>query len=110
MAFSFTPTQAGATMIDAEREELLTLTEAANSLPGRPNITTLWRWRNRGVRGVRLETVLVGGKRFTSREALARFHQAVNAAADGVQVRSCTNRQRERDIARAEKELQEARW
>ncbi len=100
----------GATMIDPEHEHLLTLTQAAKALPGRPNITTLWRWRNRGVRGVRLETVLVGGKRFTSREALTRFHDAVNAAADGQPVVSRTTRRREAEIARAEKQLQEAGW
>jgi hypothetical protein len=94
----------GAMMIDPNTENLLSLAEAAKSLPGRPNVTTVWRWRNRGVRGVKLETVCIGGRRFTSREALARFCAATTAAADGEPVRSETPRQRERAIERAERE------
>ena len=70
-------------MIDHEREELLTLTAATKLLPGRPNVATLWRWRTAGVRGVKLETILCGGRRMTSREALTRFFAATTAAADG---------------------------
>ena len=55
-------------MVDINHERLLTFTEAAKSLPGRPNVATLWRWRTAGCRGVKLETILVGGKRYTSRE------------------------------------------
>ena len=53
-------------MIDINREQLRTFTQAANTLPDRPNVATLWRWRTAGCRGVKLETVLVGGKRYTS--------------------------------------------
>lgn len=45
--------------------------------------STLHRWRLRGVRGVRLDTVLIGGTRYTSTEALSRFFAATTAAADG---------------------------
>ena len=54
-------------------ENLLTLAEASKRLPSRPNVCTLWRWANRGARGRKLETVLVGGRRYTSLEALNRF-------------------------------------
>jgi hypothetical protein len=64
-------------------ETLLTLQAAAASLPGRPHISTLHRWRLRGVRCVRLEPCLVGGTRYTSREALQRFVDAITIAADG---------------------------
>lgn len=37
------------------------------------HLSTLWRWTRHGVRGVRLETMLVGGLLFTSREAIQRF-------------------------------------
>ena len=57
-------------MIDITTETLLSLLDAAKQLPGRPHVSTLYRWRIRGVRGVRLETVLVVGRRFTSKEAL----------------------------------------
>jgi hypothetical protein len=97
-------------MIDPKNETLLSLTEAAKTLPGRPNITTVWRWRNRGVRGVRLETVLSGGRRFTSLEAIRRFQDRVTAAADGEPVQVRTPKQRAADHAAAEAELQKAGW
>ena len=97
----------GCHMIDPESETLISLTDAAKLSPGRPNVTTVWRWRNRGVRGVKLETGLFGGRRMTSREALARFFAATTAAADGQPVRAETPRQRERAIVRAEKRAQE---
>jgi Protein of unknown function (DUF1580) len=95
-------------MIDINRGELLTFTEAAKLLPGRPNVATLWRWRTVGCRGVKLETVLVGGKRFTSREALQRFVDATTAAGDGTESKPRTNRQREASIAAAEREMDRA--
>jgi hypothetical protein len=54
-------------------EELLPLAEAAQSLPHKPHVATLYRWMSRGVRGVKLRTCLLGGRRYTSREALAEF-------------------------------------
>ncbi len=61
-------------------EELLTLADAASELPRRrlgrrPDVSTLHRWVTRGLRGVRLEAVQVGGCRCTSREALLRFFE-----------------------------------
>src|ERR1700743_706630 len=95
-------------MIDPENETLLSLTDAAKSLPGRPNITTLWRWRNHGVRGVKLETVLSGGRRYTSVEALRRFQDRVTAAADGTPANKVeTPRQRSKAIERAERRAKE---
>ena len=94
-------------MIDPQTESLVSITEAAKSLPGRPNITTIWRWRNRGVRGVKLETILSGGRCFTSVEALRRFQERVTAAADGAPVPTETPRQREHAIDRAEKRAAE---
>ena len=94
-------------MIDPSTETLVSLTDAAKHCPGRPNVTTVWRWRNRGVRGVKLETVLSGGRRFTSLEAIRRFQDRVTAAADGHAVRTETPRQRERAIDLAEQRAAE---
>ena len=64
-------------------EELLSLGQAGRSeIPGKPNPSTLWRWHTRGVRGVKLETVVLGGRRWTSREAISRFAEASTRAAD----------------------------
>jgi hypothetical protein len=69
--------------IDLEHESLISLAAAAKILPGRPSIPTLWRWRSRGVGGVRLETVVIGGRRYTSHEAIAKFIAGTTAARDG---------------------------
>ncbi len=67
-------------MVDLSLETPLTLRQAAQQAPGQPHVSTVNRWWRRGVRGVRLETCLVGGKRFTTRESLARFFAATTAA------------------------------
>ncbi|MBA3485210.1 MAG: DUF1580 domain-containing protein, partial [Pirellulales bacterium] len=46
-------------------EQLLTLSEACNELPHRVHLSTIQRWRLRGVRGCRLQTCLIGGRRYT---------------------------------------------
>lgn len=37
------------------------------------DVSTIFRWAQRGVRGVKLETVTIGGAKCTSREAVRRF-------------------------------------
>ena len=68
-------------MIDLQREELLTLTEASKALPAvdgkRPHISTLWRWCRVGLGGVKLEYVRLGRRICTSRQALGRFAQSL---------------------------------
>jgi hypothetical protein len=94
-------------MIDVTWENLESLCDAAKLLPHRPHVSTLHRWRLRGIRGVRLETCLIGGRRFTSREAIERFMRAVSAEADGgaVAPHARTPTRRERDIQAAEAEM-----
>jgi len=71
-------------MIDRRNETLLTLQDAAAELPapdGKPvHWRTLYGWWWKGLRGVCLETILIANRRFTSREALDRFLEAINAA------------------------------
>jgi hypothetical protein len=93
------------TMIDTTAEKMIRVGEAANHIPGHPHVATVWRWALRGVRGVKLETVLVGAQRFTSHEAIERFIVATTAKANGESAPVRTPRQRERAIDRAEKEL-----
>ena len=63
--------------IDIHNEHLMQLSEAADWLPRhrgkKIHLSTLWRWAKRGVQGVRLETIRIGGRTYTSREALQRF-------------------------------------
>jgi len=92
--------------INLSTETLVTLIQASQLLPGHPHISTLHRWRMRGVQGIKLETCRVGGRRFTSREALDRFCAATTAAAaDGGPCPVRTPKQRQRDIEAAEAEL-----
>lgn len=45
------------------------------------NQSTIWRWTMKGVRGVKLESLAVGGVRVTSQEAFQRFIEALNPEA-----------------------------
>ena len=88
------------------QEQLITLAEASHRLPGRPSSTSIWRWYHKGVRNVRLETLVIAGRRYTSIEALERFCAATTAAAaNGTASPVRTSRQREKAIAAAEAEL-----
>jgi hypothetical protein len=105
-------------MIDLQADRLLTLSEVtrlpvfARRRNGRPlNVATVWRWHQHGIRGIRLESIVAGGQRMTSVEAVEEFIRATTEAAE---VRSgqpqpkavkSFSRQRERAIAAAEKRL-----
>lgn len=89
-------------MIDISHETLLTMAEASALLPGRPSLCALWRWRSRGVRGRKLETIIVGGRPYTSIEAIARFARH-EGGTDELPVR--TPAARERAIRKADREL-----
>ena len=95
-------------MIDIHAETLISFGEASASLPGRPNLSTLHRWRVKGIRSVKLESCLYGGRRMTSAEALQRFVNRSTAAADGTPVPTRTPKKRQRDIEKAEAELRAA--
>ncbi|HEV3304174.1 MAG TPA: DUF1580 domain-containing protein [Planctomycetaceae bacterium] len=71
--------------IDPIADPLISLSRAAKSLPNPPSPACLWRWHARGIRGVRLETVVVGGRRFTTAAAFREFVErlTVSAAATG---------------------------
>ena len=95
-------------MIDITIEQPISFNQAAKFLPDdrRPGFSTWWRWSTRGIRGVKLETILIGGRRCTTAEAVARFFEHTTAAASGQPVPARTNRQREAAIRRAEKECE----
>lgn len=58
-------------------ENLIALREVPDCLPRRRgqkvHMTTIYRWVQRGARGKVLESILLGGVRYTSLEALQRF-------------------------------------
>lgn len=59
-------------------ETLIPLSDAP--VPGSPNPAKLARWARFGVRGTKLETVVVGGRRYTSPAAVRRFIERLNAS------------------------------
>ena len=96
-------------MIDLDHEQPISITQAARLIPGRPNVSTIWRWIQNGVRGEKLGTVAVGGRRFTTAEAIARFIAATTAKANGEPSPPApTAKQRRRAISSAQKALAEA--
>jgi len=56
-----------------EAEALISLTKACKAFPRQVSRATLERWLRQGVGGVLLESVRIGGQRFTSTEAIDRF-------------------------------------
>ncbi|HUW30310.1 MAG TPA: DUF1580 domain-containing protein [Planctomycetota bacterium] len=101
-------------MIDLKSEELLSLKDVCQLLPRRrrgrkPAFSTVWRWALHGVRGVKLETLRVGGTLCTSREALQRFFDRLsedgNTAPPQQQPFYRTPTQRQRAVEQAEREL-----
>jgi hypothetical protein len=69
------------TMFDPTEERPIPLSRAAklSLMPMRddkpPHPTTLLRWCLQGIRGVRLESMVCGGMRCTSEQAIRRFFE-----------------------------------
>lgn len=59
-------------------EDLLNATQTRDEFPTRPSIATIRTWMQQGVNGTRLESIIIGGRAFTSRQAVARFIAALN--------------------------------
>ena len=73
-------------MIDPLVERVVSLNDAAKSCPTRrrskkPHVSCMYRWTTTGCKGVILESIQIGGTRFTSQEALARFFQRLTLEA-----------------------------
>ena len=60
-------------MIDIKYEKPLSFPAIKKLHPAHPSLATIWRWSLKGLRGVRLETIKVGGRRYTTLEAIDRF-------------------------------------
>ena len=69
--------------IKIDKEQLITLADAAAMLPRRragrkPHVSTIYRWASRGLKGIVLETLVVGGTTCTSVDALQRFFDGLS--------------------------------
>jgi len=92
-------------MIEISSEALIPISEVPAALPRRVSIASVYRWMLRGVKGIHLQTILIGGRRYTSREALQRFAEQTTAAASGERPPVRTFTRRARDQAKAREEL-----
>lgn len=65
-----------------QKETYIPLAQLARTVKPKPvNVATVWRWYRVGVKGgLKLETWLVGGRRYTSEEAYQRFLKRINEA------------------------------
>ena len=90
-----------ATAIDPAIEELISLTVACRLVPPTGiSMATMFRWISpRGVRGARLATVVIGGRRLTSRESLSRFFAAQNATESPAPSFTPSQRQKQAEVA-----------
>ncbi|QDU47370.1 hypothetical protein Mal52_58990 [Symmachiella dynata] len=92
-------------MIDLSTEDVFPVSEAPKHIPGRPSQASCWRWVLHGVGGIKLESILIGGKRFVSAEAVQRFCDRRTALADGDTRPVRTSRQQERAMQQAERDF-----
>jgi len=93
--------------IDIELERPISFNQAAAYLPFgyRPSLSTWWRWSRHGIGGIILETLKIGGKRYTTAGAIQRWVSALSAATNGEPSRHRTPAQRQREHDRAAAEL-----
>ena len=74
-------------MIDIQNDTIIAFSElpawCQKNLGRRISPSTIFRWKLRGCRGVKLATILIGGQRCTSVEALQSFFEATTRAQDG---------------------------
>ena len=54
-------------------EDVVSMSDAAKLFPGGVSVASIYRWADRGVKGVKLETIRYGSKRQTSVQAVHRF-------------------------------------
>jgi hypothetical protein len=72
--------------INLQSEQLVSYHDVVSRvIPGREgkrvHVGTLHRWRTHGLRGIRLESIKVGGRWHTSLEGLERFFNALTFSA-----------------------------
>lgn len=99
-------------MIDISSEQLVSFREVADLMPRNFNgkkisLSTIYRWSNRGINGVTLETIRVGGIRCTSMEALGKFIATLSASPRNPPMLS--RKSRSAAVARTKKFLDDAR-
>ena len=86
-------------------ESLIPISDIPKHLPVRVHISTCHRWYTRGVREHKLETALIGGRRYTSLQALRRFWAAISGAQNTALVARSSNDSVSQSVLDAEREM-----
>jgi hypothetical protein len=86
-------------------ESLIPISDVPKHSPIRVHLSTCHRWHTRGVREHKLETVLIGGRRYTSLQALARFWAAISGAQNAALVARSSNDSVSQSVLDAEREM-----
>lgn len=66
-----------------ELDKLVGMNEVAKYLPTPKHINTVWHWVYHGVRGYKLPTRLVGGRRYTTPREIQEYLAQLTRAANG---------------------------
>ena len=61
-------------------QDLIPIRDVPKIVPGRPHVSSVYRWMSPGCYGVRLRVVSIGRRRFTTLRWLQGFSEAVEAA------------------------------
>lgn len=100
-------------MIEISAEHLIPIRSVPHRLPPRDNgrcvhISAVYRWVQRGVRGVHLKAVRIGGVLYTSKEALQQFVEQLNRGLEPPRLTSRSDRQlRELQLDQVHRGLQQ---
>jgi hypothetical protein len=103
-------------MIDANRETLVSLADVPALLPERrgskrPHVSCIYRWCQRGCKGIKLEWLQCGGTKVTSTEAIQRFFDRLTTQAGSTPTEApATIGARKRASDKAAAALEKAGW
>ena len=61
---------------NVENETFVPINEVSNVLPSPKSPATVQRWIRQGVNGVKLATIKIGGRRYTTKSAIREFLHA----------------------------------
>lgn len=98
----------------SHEDDSVPIKDVPKHVPGRrkPHKSTIHRWWTRGVKGVKLKTFMVAGRRHTRLAWLDEFLRTLNDAAGGASLETPNTvreqARRQSEIDRAERELAEA--
>lgn len=87
-------------------KEAMPLSRVSDYIPGNPHVATIWRWVAKGVKGIKLSVVRVGGRTMVTPDAIETFLTRLNAV-DEAQSPAITQSQRRKQAETANKVLAE---